>query len=46
MADIKKLETTGLNFDINNKLRGSIAQGIGDNLGIHQIFGLQQKFIN
>ena len=40
--DIKKLELTGIRID-QELFYGSLAQCIGDNLGIHQIFGLQQK---
>jgi hypothetical protein len=43
MADLKKLETKSI--CINDQVyNGSIAQCIGDNLGLHQIFGLQQMF--
>jgi hypothetical protein len=42
MCDIKKLETEGVMLR-NQIVFGSIAQTIGDNLGIHQIFGIQQK---
>jgi hypothetical protein len=43
MCDIKKLETEGVMLR-NQIIFGSIAQTIGDNLGIHQIFGIQQKY--
>ena len=40
--DIKKLELTGIRID-QELFYGSLAQCIGDNLGIHQIFGMPQK---
>ncbi len=43
MADIKKIEKVG--FKLGSEVYyGSIAQCIGDNLGIHQIFGIKQIF--
>ena len=43
MTDIQKLESEGICVD-QQLIIGGIAQCIGDNLGIHQIFGLQQKY--
>ena len=42
MRDVKKLENKGILIQ-DKVFRASIAQCVGDNLGIHQIFGLQQK---
>ncbi len=43
MTDIKKLESEGI--CVNQQLIfGVIAQCIGDNLGIHQIFALQHMY--
>jgi hypothetical protein len=43
MADVRRIETISFKVDSEVYL-GSIAQCIGDNLGIHQIFGLKQRF--
>ena len=42
IEDIKKLEKIGIQID-EEVFFGSIAQCLGDNLGIHQIFGIQQR---
>jgi hypothetical protein len=44
MIDIKKLESVGICVE-QQLYFGGIAQCIGDNLVIHQIFGLQQKYL-
>ena len=45
IEDIKKLEKIGIQID-EEVFFGSIAQCLGDNLGIHQIFGIQQRLKN
>ena len=42
IRDIKQIENIGIKIDLETYF-GTIAQCLGDNLGIHQIFGIQQK---
>lgn len=42
ISDVRKLETIGIKVG-SDTLYGSIAQCLGDNLGLHQIFGINQR---